>query len=121
MENAEDEGEREGEEKEQWLAVETTKASGELLFNVHMQREQWRMQKTKRKMKRKEKEKGKRAMVGSEMRERKSFVVLCFCSSHRLLFFFVYYFYKYSCNKQKMLYCEKHAISASIKLHFECI
>ena len=47
MENTEDEGEGEGEEEEQWLAVETMEAGGELLFTVHMQREQWRMQKTK--------------------------------------------------------------------------
>jgi hypothetical protein len=45
VENAEDEGEGEGEEK--WLAVETTEAGGELLSIVRMQREQWRMQKTK--------------------------------------------------------------------------
>jgi hypothetical protein len=45
VENAEDKGEGEGEEK--WLAVETTEIGGELLFIVRMQREQWRMQKTK--------------------------------------------------------------------------
>jgi actin-related protein len=55
MENAEDEGE----EKEQWLAVETTEVGGELLSTVHMQREQWIMQKAKEKMK------GKRAMAGA--------------------------------------------------------
>jgi hypothetical protein len=47
VENTEDEGEGEGEEEEQWLAVETMEAGGELLSTVHMQREQWRMQKTK--------------------------------------------------------------------------
>ena len=38
MENVEDKGE--GEEEEQWLAVETTEAGDELLSTVHMQREQ---------------------------------------------------------------------------------
>jgi hypothetical protein len=47
VENTEDEGEGEGEEEEQWLAVKTMEAGGELLSAVHMQREQWRMQKTK--------------------------------------------------------------------------
>jgi len=45
VENEEDKGEGEGEEK--WLAVETTETGGELLSIVRMQREQWRMQKTK--------------------------------------------------------------------------
>jgi hypothetical protein len=47
VENAEDEGEGEGEGEEKWLAVETMKAGGELLSIVRMQREQWRIQKTK--------------------------------------------------------------------------
>jgi hypothetical protein len=41
-------------EKEKWLAVETAEAGCELLSTVHMQHEQWIMQKTN------EKEKGKR-------------------------------------------------------------
>jgi hypothetical protein len=49
VENAKDKGEKE----EQWLAVETVEAGGELLSTVHMQREQWRMQNTKEKGKRK--------------------------------------------------------------------
>jgi len=55
VENAEDEREREGkgegeeEEEEEWLTVEMAEAGGELLSTVHMQREQWRMQKTKKK------------------------------------------------------------------------
>jgi len=85
VENAEDEGEVEGDEEEQWLAVEMAEASGELLSIVHMQREQWSMQKMK------EKEKGKRknngcsitAKAGGELRELLSMcsVVLYFCSS----------------------------------------
>jgi len=42
------------------VAVETAEAGGELLSTVHMQREQWTMQKTKKK----EKEKGKRMSSG---------------------------------------------------------
>jgi hypothetical protein len=56
VENAEDGGEGEGEEE--WLAVETAEASCALLSTVHIQREQWRMQKTE------EKEKGKRKSSG---------------------------------------------------------
>jgi hypothetical protein len=60
VENVEEKGKGEGEKKEQWLAVETAEAGGELLSTVHMQREQWTMQKTKEK----EKEKGKRKSSG---------------------------------------------------------
>jgi len=59
VENAEDKGEGEGEEEEQWLAVETAEASYKLLSTIHMQREQWRMQKME------EKEKGKRKRKSS--------------------------------------------------------
>jgi hypothetical protein len=58
VENVEEKGKGEGEKKEQWLAVETAEAGGELLSTVHMQREQWTMQKIK------EKEKGKRKSSG---------------------------------------------------------
>lgn len=64
MENAKDEGEKE----KQWLAVEMTEAGDELLSTVHMQREQWRMQKTKEKKKEKEKEKEKGKRKSSGMR-----------------------------------------------------
>jgi hypothetical protein len=60
VENAEDGGEGEGEEE--WLAVETAEASCALLSTVHIQREQWRMQKTE------EKEKGKRKRKSSGWR-----------------------------------------------------
>jgi hypothetical protein len=56
VENAKDKGEKE----EQWLAVETVEAGGELLSTVHMQREQWRMQKGKGKGKGKRKSSGRR-------------------------------------------------------------
>ena len=72
-------------------------------------------------MKGKEKEKGKRAVASGELRERKSYVVLCLCSRHRLLFFSVYYVYKYNCNKQEMLHCKKYTVSTSTKLSFEHI
>jgi hypothetical protein len=49
---------RRREEEEQWLAVKTAEAGGELLFTVHISREQWRMQKTKEKMKGKGKRSG---------------------------------------------------------------
>jgi hypothetical protein len=52
---------RRREEEDQWLTVKTAEAGGELLFTVHISREQWRMQKTKEKMKGKEKGKGKRS------------------------------------------------------------
>lgn len=63
MKNAEDEGEEEGEGegKEKWLALKTVEAGGELLFTIHMQHEQWRIQRTKEK----EKEKGKRRSSGN--------------------------------------------------------
>jgi hypothetical protein len=57
VKNAEDEGEGKGEEE--WLAVETTKAGGELLSIVHLQNK-WRMQK----MKEKGKGKGKKKSSG---------------------------------------------------------
>jgi hypothetical protein len=68
VENAKDEGEKE----EQWLAVETVEAGGELLSTVHMQREQWRMQKGK--WKGKWKGKGKRKNSGRRWKPRRPMV-----------------------------------------------
>jgi hypothetical protein len=51
VENVKDEGE--GEEEEQWLAVEIAGVGGELLSTLRCSCEQWRMQKMKEKEKRK--------------------------------------------------------------------
>jgi hypothetical protein len=50
--------------------VETAEADGELLSIVHMQREHWRMQKTKKK----ENEKGKRKSSGWRWKPQRSVV-----------------------------------------------
>ena len=92
MENVEDKGEVEGEEEEQWLAVEMAEASGELLSTVHMQREQWSMQKMKEKGKRKNNGCSITAKAGGELRELLSMcsVVLYFCSSSSAPLFTVF-------------------------------